>query len=68
MELVDRPGPLRKLKTIAGVSAGSVVAAMLAVGCQAEEIFKLVQELPFYQIALPELGSLDAWGERKGYF
>ncbi|CAK9095546.1 unnamed protein product [Durusdinium trenchii] len=47
-----------KLKTIAGVSAGSVVAAMLAVGCQAEEIFQLVQELPFYKIALPELGAL----------
>ena len=47
-----------KLKTIAGVSAGSVVAAMLAIGCDAEAIFKLIEELPFYKLALPELGSL----------
>ncbi|CAK9068321.1 Uncharacterized protein SCF082_LOCUS34427 [Durusdinium trenchii] len=46
-----------------GVSAGSVVAAMLAVGCQAEEIFQLVQELPFYKIALPELGALAPGSE-----
>ncbi|CAE7519502.1 unnamed protein product [Symbiodinium pilosum] len=48
----------RNLKTLAGVSAGSVVAAMLAVGCNADEIFNLVQKLPFHKIAHPELGSL----------
>jgi len=47
-----------KLKTIAGVSAGSVVAAMLAIGCEAQDIFKLIEEMPFYKLALPELGSL----------
>ncbi|CAE7503104.1 unnamed protein product [Symbiodinium natans] len=48
----------KNLKTLAGVSAGSVVAAMLSVGCSADEIFDLVQKLPFYKIALPELGAL----------
>mmetsp|Transcript_32790 Transcript_32790/g.78427 ORF Transcript_32790/g.78427 Transcript_32790/m.78427 type:complete len:556 (+) Transcript_32790:45-1712(+) len=49
---------LSKLKTIAGVSAGAVVAAMLAVGCNAEQIFELVQNMEFYKIALPELGAI----------
>lgn len=47
-----------KIETLAGVSAGSVVVAMLAVGSRADELFDLVQSLPFHQLGQPELGSL----------
>lgn len=47
-----------KLQTLAGVSCGSVVVAMLAVGCGAEELFAIVQSLPFQKLFRPELGAL----------
>lgn len=40
-----------KLKTLAGVSAGSVVVAMLAVGYDAEGLYKLVESMPFVTVA-----------------
>jgi predicted acylesterase/phospholipase RssA len=46
------------LETMAGVSAGSVVIAMLAVGYTAEELIPIIESLPFRQLARPELGSL----------
>jgi len=59
LRALERHGmEVRQLKTLAGVSAGSVVAAMLAVGCGAEEIFDLIQRLPFPTLAIPELGSI----------
>jgi len=48
-----------QLETLAGVSAGSIIAAMLSVGCTADELFDLVQALPFHRIADPELGALS---------
>eukprot|EP00747_Dinoflagellata_sp_TGD_P135059 gnl/TRDRNA2_/TRDRNA2_175410_c0_seq1.p1 gnl/TRDRNA2_/TRDRNA2_175410_c0~~gnl/TRDRNA2_/TRDRNA2_175410_c0_seq1.p1 ORF type:complete len:523 (+),score=106.01 gnl/TRDRNA2_/TRDRNA2_175410_c0_seq1:89-1657(+) len=48
----------RKLKNLAGVSAGSVVVAMIAVGYNATELFDLIQKLPFPTLGYPELGSI----------
>ena len=42
----------------AGVSAGSVVVALLAVGCDADELFQLVMSMPFHKLAQPEIGAL----------
>lgn len=47
-----------QLGTLAGVSAGSVVVACVAVGYSAEELFNLILEMPFHRLAIPELGSL----------
>ena len=47
-----------QLTTLAGVSAGSVVVAMLAIGCEAAELFDLIRSLPFGELSYPELGSL----------
>ena len=47
-----------KVTTYAGVSAGAVVVAMLAVGCCAEELQTLIQRLDFQALVKPELGSL----------
>ena len=47
-----------RIETFAGVSAGSVVVAMLAVGCHAEQIQQLVLRLDFASLVRPELGSL----------
>ena len=46
------------ITTLAGVSAGSVVVAMLALGCDAAELFELISSLPFDQLGRPELGAL----------
>eukprot|EP00928_Gymnodinium_smaydae_P078595 TRINITY_DN62717_c0_g1_i1.p1 TRINITY_DN62717_c0_g1~~TRINITY_DN62717_c0_g1_i1.p1 ORF type:complete len:607 (+),score=154.79 TRINITY_DN62717_c0_g1_i1:41-1822(+) len=48
----------KNIKTLAGVSAGSVVVAMISVGYNAEELFKLITELPFYKLGMPELGAI----------
>ena len=47
-----------QLQNLAGVSAGSVVVAMMAIGYRADELFDLVQSLPFPQMAMPELAPL----------
>jgi len=47
-----------KVKTLAGVSAGAVVVAMIAVGYEAEEMYQLVASMPFNRIAYPELGAV----------
>ena len=47
-----------KIETLAGVSAGAVVVAMLAVGCTAEEVQALIISLDFSRLVKPELGSL----------
>ena len=47
-----------RITTLAGVSAGSVVVAMLALGCDAAELYELIASLPFDQLGRPELGAL----------
>ena len=47
-----------KLTTLAGVSAGAVVVACLSVGYKADELFALIERLPFGRLARPELGAL----------
>ena len=47
-----------RITTLAGVSAGSVVVAMLALGCDAAELYALIASLPFDQLGRPELGAL----------
>eukprot|EP00316_Scyphosphaera_apsteinii_P011485 CAMPEP_0119305014 /NCGR_PEP_ID=MMETSP1333-20130426/6104_1 /TAXON_ID=418940 /ORGANISM="Scyphosphaera apsteinii, Strain RCC1455" /LENGTH=719 /DNA_ID=CAMNT_0007308011 /DNA_START=141 /DNA_END=2300 /DNA_ORIENTATION=+ len=47
-----------QLTTLAGVSAGAVVVAMLAVGCRAEELNQIIQGLDFTRLARPEIGSI----------
>jgi len=49
---------VKQLKTLAGVSAGAVVVACLAVGYDAQELFTLVEALPFHTLAIPEAGAL----------
>lgn len=46
------------LTTLAGVSAGSVVVAMLAVGYTADSLFDQVLRMPFHRLPHPELGAL----------
>ena len=60
LQALERHGlRYEQLETLAGVSAGSIIAAMLSVGCTADELFDLVQALPFHRIADPELGALS---------
>ena len=47
-----------RITTLAGVSAGSVVVAMLSLGCDAAELYALIASLPFDQLGRPELGAL----------
>ena len=47
-----------KLTSLAGVSAGAVVVACVAVGYEAAEQHALIQALPFWRLAQPELASL----------
>jgi NTE family protein len=47
-----------RVQTYAGVSAGAVVSAMLAVGCCADEVHDLIVKLDFQRLVRPELGSL----------
>ncbi|CAE7623138.1 unnamed protein product [Symbiodinium sp. CCMP2456] len=60
LQALERHGmDTRNLKALAGVSAGSVVAAMLAVNCKPREIFEVIEGMEFHQLAYPELGSLS---------
>uniref|UniRef100_A0A7S0JFX3 PNPLA domain-containing protein n=1 Tax=Calcidiscus leptoporus TaxID=127549 RepID=A0A7S0JFX3_9EUKA len=47
-----------KLTTLAGVSAGAVVVACVAVGYRAEELHQVVLSLPFPRFMQPELASI----------
>ena len=47
-----------QLETIAGVSSGACVAALLAVGCSADEIFTQLVRLGLSDLTIPEIGSL----------
>ena len=47
-----------RIETYAGVSAGAVVVACLAVGCCAEQVQSLILGLSFQRLVTPELGSL----------
>jgi predicted acylesterase/phospholipase RssA len=46
------------ITTLAGVSAGAIVVAMLAVGAVAEEINVMIQSLNFSSLVTPEVGAL----------
>lgn len=46
------------VETYAGVSAGSIVVSMLAVGANAEKINTLIQNINFTRIVTPEVGAL----------
>ena len=46
------------IHTLSGVSAGSVVVALLAVGYTAESLFATLLAMPFHQLPYPELGAM----------
>ena len=46
------------IHTLAGVSAGSVVVALLAVGFTADSLLQTVLCMPFHQLPYPELGAI----------
>jgi len=49
LEVLDSIGWLKEIRQVAGTSAGSIQAMMLATGYRPEEIRKLVQEVDFRQ-------------------
>jgi predicted acylesterase/phospholipase RssA len=56
--LEDRGLDYSRLTTLAGVSAGSVVVALLSVGYRSDSLYSTVKSMPFHQLPYPELGAL----------